>query len=129
MRNKIEIERHEKAETKKEETYLDIEKEKAKNDGEESAIPKILEVLNNLTGDVQNLKNVVKEQDDKMKKQDKKIKEQNDKMKKQDKKIKEQNDKIKEQYNKIENQNKIINIMNDIDNQKDINLLFIIKLK
>ena len=78
LRNKIEIERHEKAETKKEETYLDIEKEKAKNDGEESAIPKILEVLNNLTRDVQNLKNVV------------------------------------------ENQNKIINIMNDIDNQKDI---------
>ena len=106
MRNKIVIERYEKKETKKEETYLDIEKEKTKNDGEESAIPKILEVLNNLTGDVQNLKNVVKEQDDKMKKQDKKIK--------------EQNDKIKEQYNKIENQNKIINIMNDIDNQKDI---------
>jgi hypothetical protein len=78
MRNKIEIERHEKAETKKEETYLDIEKEKAKNDGEENVIPKILEVLNNLTRDVQNLKNVV------------------------------------------ENQNKIINIMNDIDNQKDI---------
>ena len=78
MRNKIEIERHEKKETKKEETYLDIEKEKTKNDGEESAIPKILEVLNNLTRDVQNLKNVV------------------------------------------ENQNKIINIMNDIDNQKDI---------
>ena len=120
MRNKIVIERYEKKETKKEETYLDIEKEKTKNDGEESAIPKILEVLNNLTGDVQNLKNVVKEQDDKMKKQDKKIKEQNDKMKKQDKKIKEQNDKIKEQYNKIENQNIIINIMNDIDNQKDI---------
>ena len=85
MRNKIEIERHEKAETKKEETYLDIEKEKAKNDGEENVIPKILEVLNNLTRDVQNLKNVVKEQND-----------------------------------KIENQNKIINIMNDIDNQKDI---------
>ena len=85
MRNKIEIERHEKAETKKEETYLDIEKEKTKNDGEESAIPKILEVLNNLTRDVQNLKNIVKEQND-----------------------------------KIENQNKIINIMNDIDNQKDI---------
>ena len=85
MRNKIEIERHEKAETKKEETYLDIEKEKAKNDGEENVIPKILEVLNNLTSDVQNLKNVVKEQND-----------------------------------KIENQNKIINIMNDIDNQKDI---------
>ena len=106
MRNKIEIERYEKKETKKEETYLDIEKEKAKNDGEENIIPKILEVLNNLTGDVQNLKNVVKEQDDKMKKQDKKIK--------------EQNDKIKEQYNKIENQNIIINIMNDIDNQKDI---------
>ena len=80
MRNKIVIERYEKKETKKEETYLDIEKEKTKNDGEESAIPKILEVLNNLTGDVQNLKNVVKEQDDKMKKQDKKIKEQNDKM-------------------------------------------------
>ena len=134
MRNKIVIERYKKKETKKEETYLDIEKEKTKNDGEESAIPKILEVLNNLTGDVQNLKNVVKEQDDKMKKQDKKIKEQddkmkkqdkkikeqNDKMKKQDKKIKEQNDKIKEQYNKIENQNIIINIMNDIDNQKDI---------
>ena len=120
MRNKIVIERYEKKETKKEETYLDIEKEKTKNDGEESAIPKILEVLNNLTGDVQNLKNVVKEQDDKMKKQDKKIKEQNDKMKKQDKKIKEQNDKIKEQYNKIEIQNIIINIMNDIDNQKDI---------
>ena len=78
MRNKIVIERYEKKETKKEETYLDIEKEKTKNDGEESAIPKILEVLNNLTGDVQNLKNVV------------------------------------------ENQNKIINIMNDIDNQKDI---------
>ena len=78
MRNKIEIERHEKKETKKEETYLDIEKEKAKNDGEENVIPKILEVLNNLTRDVQNLKNVV------------------------------------------ENQNKIINIMNDIDNQKDI---------
>ena len=78
LRNKIEIERHEKKETKKEETYLDIEKEKTKNDGEESAIPKILEVLNNLTGDIQNLKNVV------------------------------------------ENQNKIINIMNDIDNQKDI---------
>ena len=85
MRNKIVIERYEKKETKKEETYLDIEKEKTKNDGEESAIPKILEVLNNLTGDVQNLKNVVKEQND-----------------------------------KIENQNKIINIMNDIDNQKDI---------
>ena len=78
MRNKIEIERHEKKETKKEETYLDIEKEKTKNDGEESAIPKILEVLNNLTGDVQNLKNVVKEQDDKMKKQDKKINIMND---------------------------------------------------
>ena len=106
MRNKIVIERYEKKETKKEETYLDIEKEKAKNDGEENVIPKILEVLNNLTRDVQNLKNVVKEQDDKMKKQDKKIK--------------EQNDKIKEQYNKIENQNIIINIMNDIDNQKDI---------
>jgi hypothetical protein len=85
MRNKIEIERHEKAETKKEETYLDIEKEKAKNDGEENVIPKILEVLNNLTRDVQNLKNIVKEQND-----------------------------------KIENQNKIINIMNDIDDQKDI---------
>ena len=85
MRNKIEIERQEKKETKKEETYLDIEKEKTKNDGEESAIPKILEVLNNLTRDVQNLKNIVKEQND-----------------------------------KIENQNKIINIMNDIDNQKDI---------
>ena len=72
-------------------TFIDKnnEKEKTKNDGEESAIPKILEVLNNLTGDVQNLKNVVKEQDDKMKKQDKKIKEQDDKMKKQDKKIKE----------------------------------------
>ena len=78
MRNKIEIERHEKKETKKEETYLDIEKKKTKNDGEENVIPKILEVLNNLTRDVQNLKNVV------------------------------------------ENQNKIINIMNDIDNQKDI---------
>ena len=78
MRNKIVIERYEKKETKKEETYLDIEKEKAKNDGEENVIPKILEVLNNLTRDVQNLKNVV------------------------------------------ENQNKIINIMNDIDNQKDI---------
>ena len=78
MRNKIVIERYEKKETKKEETYLDIEKEKAKNDGEENVIPKILEVLNNLTSDVQNLKNVV------------------------------------------ENQNKIINIMNDIDNQKDI---------
>ena len=85
MRNKIVIERYEKKETKKEETYLDIEKEKAKNDGEENVIPKILEVLNNLTRDVQNLKNVVKEQND-----------------------------------KIENQNKIINIMNDIDNQKDI---------
>ena len=85
MRNKIVIERYEKEETKKEETYLDIEKEKAKNDGEENVIPKILEVLNNLTSDVQNLKNVVKEQND-----------------------------------KIENQNKIINIMNDIDNQKDI---------
>ena len=78
MRNKIVIERYEKKETKKEETYLDIEKEKAKNDGEKNVIPKILEVLNNLTRDVQNLKNVV------------------------------------------ENQNKIINIMNDIDNQKDI---------
>ena len=85
MRNKIVIERYEKKETKKEETYLDIEKEKTKNDGEENVIPKIVEVLNNLTRDVQNLKNVVKEQND-----------------------------------KIENQNKIINIMNDIDNQKDI---------
>ena len=34
MRNKIVIERYEKKETKKEETYLDIEKEKTKNDGE-----------------------------------------------------------------------------------------------
>ena len=127
MRNKIVIERYEKKETKKEETYLDIEKEKTKNDGEESAIPKILEVLNNLTGDVQNLKNVVKEQGDKMKKQDKKIKEQDDKMKKQDKKIKEQNDKmkkqdkkIKEQNDKIKEQYKIINIMKKKKKKKDI---------
>ena len=60
MRNKIEIESHEKKRNKKRRKQI-LKKKKQKMIEKKMQYQKLLEVLNNLTGDAQNLKNVVKE--------------------------------------------------------------------